>query len=98
ACTGLNVDEVAEAAGLSRSVLQRRFREVLAKTVHEAILDMRLKRACELLTETELPLIDIAEQAGFKHQEYLGAVFRARLGKTPAQFRREAGGKTSGTR
>lgn len=98
ACTGLNVDEVAEAAGLSRSVLQRRFREVLAKTVHEAILDMRLKRACELLTETELPLIDIAEQAGFKHQEYLGAVFRAHLGKTPAQFRREAGGKTSGTR
>ena len=91
ACGGLNVDEVAEAAGLSRSVLQRRFREMLGKTVHEAILDIRLKRAGELLTETELPLIDVAEQSGFKHQEYLGAVFRARTGKTPAQFRREAG-------
>ena len=64
---------------------------MLGKTVHEAILDIRLKRAGELLTETELPLIDVAEQSGFKHQEYLGAVFRARTGKTPAQFRREAG-------
>ncbi len=91
ACGGLNVDEVAEAAGLSRSVLQRRFREILGKTVHGAILDIRLKRASELLTETELPLIDVAEQSGFKHQEYLGAVFRAHTGKTPAQFRREAG-------
>lgn len=98
ACTGLSVDQVAEAAGLSRSVLQRRFREVLEKTVHEAIFDTRLKRACELLTETELPLIDIAEQAGFKHQEYLGAVFRAHFGKTPAQFRREVGDKTEGAR
>lgn len=92
ACNGLDVDAVAEGSGLSRSVLQRRFRRVLGKTVHEQILDMRLKRACELLAETELPLIEIAERVGFKYQEYLGAVFRKRMGKTPAQFRREAGG------
>jgi LacI family transcriptional regulator len=91
ACAGLGADDVAEAAGLSRSVLQRRFREVLNKTVHQEILGVRLKRACELLTETDLPLIDIAEQAGFKHQEYLGAVLRRQLGKTPAQLRREGG-------
>ncbi len=93
ACQGVNVDDVAAAAGLSRSVLQRRFGKLLQKTVHEALLDTRLKRACELLAETELPLIDVAEQAGFKHQEYLGAVFRTRQGKTPAQFRREAGSR-----
>lgn len=91
ACVGLSVDEVAEAAGLSRSVLQRRFRAVLGKTVHAEILAVRVKRACELLTETDLPLFEVAEQAGFTHQEYLGAVLQRQLGKTPAQFRREGG-------
>jgi LacI family transcriptional regulator len=90
-CLGIGVDDVSAAAGLSRSVLQRRFRKILGKTVHQEILNIRLQRACTLLTETALPLIEVAEQAGFTHQEYLGVVFRTRFGKTPAQFRREAG-------
>jgi LacI family transcriptional regulator len=90
-CEGLKVDEVARYAGLSRSVLQRRFRRFLGKSVHAAILDARLKRACQLILETSMNLIDISEASGFKHQEYMGAVFKARLGKTPAQFRRQGG-------
>jgi LacI family transcriptional regulator len=85
----LTIDVVAEFAGLSRSVLQRRFRAVFHETVHDAIMRMRLKRACELLTLTDLPQIDVAEKSGFKHCEYMGAVFKARVGKTPAQYRRE---------
>ncbi len=87
----LTNDQVASCAGLSRSILQRRFREKLGRSIHDEILRVRLKRACQLLRETELPLIEVAERAGFKHQEYLGAVFKLRLGKTPAQYRREAG-------
>jgi|DewCreStandDraft_5_1066085.scaffolds.fasta_scaffold00003_59 LacI family transcriptional regulator len=90
ACRGLSVDDVAAAAGLSRSVLQRRFRAQLGRTVHQAILDVRIRRACQLLRETDLPIPEVAEQSGFKHQEYLGAVLKKRLGKTPAQIRREA--------
>jgi LacI family transcriptional regulator len=84
-----NIDVVAAFAGLSRSVLQRRFRAVFHETVHDAIVRLRLKRACELLSLTDLPQIDVAEKAGFKHCEYMGAVFKARVGKTPAQYRRE---------
>jgi len=90
ACQGLSVDEVAAAAGLSRSVLQRRFRAQLGRTVHQAILEVRIRRACQLLRETDLPIAEVAEQAGFRHQEYLGAVLKKRLGKTPAQIRRES--------
>jgi LacI family transcriptional regulator len=88
ACHGLEVDELARIAGLSRSVLQRRFRMALKRSIHQEIIAVKLKRAQELLSQTELSLVDIAEKAGFKHQEYMGAVFRARLGKTPAQYRR----------
>ncbi|NGO38242.1 DNA-binding transcriptional regulator [Limisphaera ngatamarikiensis] len=90
ACRGLGVADVARAAGLSRSVLQRRFRALLGRTVHQTILEVRIQRACQLLRETDMPIAQVAEEAGFRHQEYLGAVLKRRLGKTPAQIRREA--------
>ncbi len=44
--------------------------------------------ARDLLLNTDLPLVAVAERAGFKHQEYMGAVLKARLGTTPARLRR----------
>lgn len=90
ACDGLSASDVVARIPVSRSVLQRRFRQGTGSSIHEEILHARLNRARQLLVETDLPLVDVAERAGFKHQEYLGAVFKAHLGKTPAAYRREA--------
>lgn len=95
ACNGIQVDDLSRQVGLSRSVLQRRFRALLKRTVHEELLNVRLRRACDLITETNLPLIEIAEKTGFKHQEYMGAVFQRHLKITPANYRQQgrSGGK-----
>jgi LacI family transcriptional regulator len=69
-------------------VLQRRFRAVLGRSVHEEIVRVQLRKAQDLLRETDLALRVVAEKAGFKHQEYMGAVFKSRLGMTPGQYRR----------
>ena len=87
---GVRIDAIARQVGLSRSVLQRRFRALLHRSIHQEIMNVRIKCARELLAKTEISLSAVAERAGFKHQEYLGAVFRARVGKTPAQVRAEA--------
>lgn len=87
---GVRVDAIARQVGLSRSVLQRRFRALLHRSMHQEILNTRIRHARDLLATTDIPLAAVAEQAGFRHQEYLGAVFRARVGKTPAQVRAEA--------
>jgi LacI family transcriptional regulator len=84
---GLHVDAIARHAGLSRSVLQRRFRRELKRSVHQEILAVRIQRARELLIKSNLPLAIVAERAGFRHQEYMGAVFKAHLGTTPAKVR-----------
>lgn len=89
ACEEINVDDVAAFAGVSRSVLQRKFRTTFQKTVHDAIVKARLKRACELLTGTDIPMIDVAEKSGFKHCEYMAAVFKSHLKKSPSQFRNQ---------
>src|SRR5882724_4840647 len=88
ACEPIDVDDVVRAVPISRSVLQRLFRDLLGRSMHDEIIRARLSRARELLQETDLPLIEIAERAGFRHQEYMGAVFRQRLGITPGTLRR----------
>ena len=50
----------------------------------------QLKQAQHLLSSTDLSLRTVALKTGFRHQEYMGAVFQSRLGKTPGQFRKEA--------
>lgn len=72
--------------------MQRRFNALLGQTIHDHLVGIRLKRAIELISTTALPLADIAERCGFRHQEYMGVVFRERMGKTPAQFRERQGG------
>jgi LacI family transcriptional regulator len=90
ACQGLTAASVVARIPVSRSVLQRRFRKELGRSIQEEIINVRLKRARQLLAETDLPLIEVAERSGFKYQEYLGATFKAHIGQTPAQYRREA--------
>lgn len=85
----IRVQEIAHQAGVSRSVLQRRFRAALGHTVHDELVKQRLHRAQQLLQSSSLSLADIAERAGFVHQEYMGAVFKEVLGITPAGFRRQ---------
>ena len=87
ACDGTSVDDVARAAGLSRSVLQRRFRDQLGRTVGAALLAVKLGRARDMLAFTDLPLLDVAMRSGFNYQEYLNHVFKRQLGMTPAQYR-----------
>jgi LacI family transcriptional regulator len=88
ACEAINVDAVALHAGLSRSVLQRRFKAAFRQTIHARIIQERLQHACQLLVRTARPIGDIAAQTGFAHQSYMGAIFRRRLGISPAQYRR----------
>ena len=87
ACDPVDVSDVVRHVSLSRSTLQRRFRELLGRSVHDEILRMRLLRAQELLAETDLPLARIADLAGFRHSEYLSAVFKQRTGMTPGAYR-----------
>lgn len=89
AAEGWSAAEVIAQIPVSRSVLQRRFRKETGCSIQEEIINARLKRARQLLIESDLPLLDVAERSGFKHQEYLGAIFKAHIGKTLAQYRRE---------
>lgn len=87
ACDGIGVEEVVRHVAISYSTLKRKFGRIYRRSIHDEIIRVRLERAKELLGETDLPLAAIARKTGFKHQEYLGAVFKARVGTTPQRYR-----------
>ena len=92
ACEKINVNDVVREVPLSRSVLERRFRRIVGRSINAEIVRLRINRAIELLTETELELKVIARRSGFGTQSYMNAVFKTRLGKTPGSFRRSHNG------
>jgi LacI family transcriptional regulator len=90
ACDGLTVRDVVAHVSVSHSTLKERFRRILRRTIRDEMIRTQLKQAQQRLATTDWPLRTIAVKAGFRHQEYMGAVFRARLARTPGQFRKEA--------
>ena len=88
--TGVSVKDVARAAALSERSLERRFIKILGHTPKEEILRVRLNRAKQLLTETDLPLSVIGEKIGLEHTEYISRIFKKKVGMTPGAFRKKA--------
>ncbi|HTU17056.1 MAG TPA: XylR family transcriptional regulator [Gemmataceae bacterium] len=87
ACAGLTVHELLALCSLSASSLERRFLRFLGRTPKEEIVRVRLQRVVELLAEPDLSLTSIASRTGFKHPEYLSAVFKNKFGMTLGQYR-----------
>jgi LacI family transcriptional regulator len=89
ACDGIQIADILEHVTTSRSVLQRRFRKVLRRTIHDTIAGIKLQRVKQLLIETDLSLADAARRAGYVHVEYLSAAFRQATGSSPGAYRKE---------
>jgi LacI family transcriptional regulator len=87
AITGVGVGDVARHAFTSRRALEIRFRKAMGKSVHQAIHDVQLQHAKEMLIHNDCKLAVIAEKSGFSSTEYMHRIFRRELKCTPNQFR-----------
>jgi LacI family transcriptional regulator len=87
ACEGINVKDLLRAVPQSRRRLESEFQRLFGRTPHQEILRVQVERARQLLLQTNLPLPDVAERAGFAHGEYLSVVFKRLTGIPPSQYR-----------
>ncbi len=88
ACEGVTVEEVVRRVPRSRTALQREFKAVLGRSMHDELLGVKLDAAMFLLRESNLSIADIAERCGFGSQSYLGAALITHRRTTPLQYRR----------
>jgi LacI family transcriptional regulator len=89
ACGAISVADVVQAAVTSRRDLERQMRSTIGRSPNQEILRVRIRRAQELLTDTDLSLESIARQTGLHSRKYLGDVFRREAGSSPGEFRRQ---------
>jgi LacI family transcriptional regulator len=83
----IDVSDVLKAVPISRSSLERRFKELLSRTPHEQIIQVKIERVKSLLATTDLPLAVIAERTGFEHIEYMSVAFKRATGVAPSEYR-----------
>jgi AraC-like DNA-binding protein len=82
--------ELAAAAGMSVSTLDRTMRKVFSVPPRAYLLKLRMDRAMALLTETDLPIAEVACRAGFYDQPTFTRQLARLVGETPAGFRRRS--------
>lgn len=87
----LSVANLAKIAGINVSYFRRLFHDATGMAPRDYVLSVRLEQARKLLTLSELPIIQIAEECGFASQSHLTARFRTAHAVTPAQFRKQTG-------
>jgi LacI family transcriptional regulator len=88
ACDGVQVADVLRHVCVSRASLEPRFKRILGRTLHQEIQRVRLSRVQELLAATDMPIKQIAREAGFRYPEYMMRVFRRATGQTLNECRK----------
>jgi transcriptional regulator GlxA family with amidase domain len=91
----LSLDEIAAATGLSRRQIERLFKRHLNCVPKRYYLQMRLRRARELLLQTSMPIIDITTACGFQSPPHFSRCYRAQFGCPPSAERQSRQGKSA---
>ena len=81
------VEEVSRRLGVSRRLLDLRFREIGRKSVHEVIRERRLEQARRLLVETARPIEAITHDCGFTNRTHLKKLVLRTFGCSMREWR-----------
>jgi AraC-like DNA-binding protein len=83
----LSVEQLAEAAGLSRAHFSREFRAAFGESPHSYLLTRRMERAAALLRTTDRSVTDICFSVGLQSVGSFTSSFKRTFGKTPLAYR-----------
>ena len=83
----LSLCTLSDKLHLNPSYLSRRFKSLTGKNLTEAILELRVKKACELLKNTSLKISEIAPMVGYETAANFSKVFKKMMNITPREYR-----------
>ena len=88
-----SVAQLAAEAELSTARFGEHFKRVNRMTPQRFIMEQRMAEATRLLSETVLPVGEVARLSGFSQPQYFTRLFKQRTGQTPRAFRHAARGR-----
>ena len=81
--------QIANTCQISEVYLRKLFSKYLATSPKQYIIDVRLQKAKQLLSEGALNIINISEACGFSNPYHFCRIFKGHTGMTPSEYRKE---------
>lgn len=85
----VRASDLAALAGYSEYYITRKFKEETGHFINDYVKFAKIERAKVLLQNTDLSVLEIAEQLGFTTRSYFGRSFREVAGMSPTEFREQ---------
>jgi AraC-like DNA-binding protein len=82
--------DLSRDLGMSYSSFRNIFRRHTGISPRQYQIQIRLNKAKAFLTETDMPVSQIAERTGFSSAFYFSRLFKRRVGQTPMSYRRRS--------
>lgn len=80
--------ELSEVMFLTAPYLSKTVTALFGKSFKELLLEERIKRAGEMIKNTDLPIGDIINSVGYENESYFHREFKKKMGVTPLVYRR----------
>lgn len=84
----ITLDQIAQAANISKRECLRCFQEVLNMTPFNYLMEYRVRKAAEFLRNTSQSVAECGYACGFSGTSYFTKIFREIKGCTPSEYRK----------
>lgn len=84
----LNLAQLSDELGYNMNYLSNLIKDQTGKTFKNLISEVRVKKAHDLLMNTDIPICQIAEKVGYSNKSYFYLKFEEYYGNTPLSFRK----------
>ena len=88
-----SLTKCAERVSLSPTYLSRVFKEKSGVSFSDRLLQIRMERACEMLSDPQYKGYDVAYDVGYDNPKNFSRAFKNYWGKTPSEFRQQKKGE-----
>lgn len=86
-------EDAARVVFFSPAYFARNFKQYTGKTYNDYLLEVRMEKAKEMLTENKYKIYEIAEKVGYENTKYFFRVFKLYTGYTPKDYIQNVLGK-----
>jgi len=84
-----SINTFAQLAGMGRTVFYKKVKGITGHSPNEYIRIIRMKKAAELLVDTNLNISEVSYSIGLSDPFYFSKCFKAQFGKSPSQFQKD---------
>lgn len=84
----VRLEDMSEMVGFNSTYFSSLFKKETGENFSDYLIALRVRRAKELLTDTEMKIADIADEVGYLDLKYFTKIFKRSAGVNPSDYRK----------